>query len=64
MCEMHIGTRPSLYWTYRDEDFGGTLARMARRRGGRSTARSTGESVLSRFAGKADVPDVAVSEDT
>ena len=59
LCEMHIGTRPSLYWTYRDEDFGGTLARMSRRRGGRSSLRSVGNSVLDRFAGKHDVPDLA-----
>jgi hypothetical protein len=27
-------TRPSLCWNYRDEDFGGSVARLARRRGG------------------------------
>ena len=29
------GTKPSLVWTYRDEDFGGGWAAMARRRGGK-----------------------------
>ena len=43
---------PSLNWTYRDEDFGGYLAGSSRRRGGKNTASSTGESVLHRFRAK------------
>jgi len=40
---------PRLTWTYRDEDFGGSVARMARRRGYLLNNRSTSAAVLSRF---------------
>ena len=30
----HMGGSPSMCWTYRDEDYGGMVARLARRRGG------------------------------
>ena len=40
---------PRLYWTYRDEDFGGSVARMARRRGGVLCCRGTSLQVLNRF---------------
>ena len=40
---------PRLTWTYRDEDFGGSVARMARRRGFLLNCASTSESVLTRF---------------
>ena len=40
---------PRLTWTYRDEDFGGSVARMARRRGNLLNCKSTSESVLTRF---------------
>ena len=43
------GGRPSLYWTYCDEDFGGSVAHLARRRGNIASGRATSESVLSRF---------------
>ena len=49
---LHIvsdGTVPSRTWTYRDEDFGGSVARMARRRGNLLDCRSTSMNVLSRF---------------
>ena len=29
--------RPALCWTYRDEDYGGTIAKLSRRRGGKKT---------------------------
>ena len=28
------GSRPATFWTYRDEDFGGSVSRLSRRRGG------------------------------
>ena len=28
------GSRPATFWTYRDEDFGGSVAKMSKRRGG------------------------------
>ena len=40
---------PRLTWTYRDEDFGGSVARMARRRGGLLRCGTTSMAVLSRF---------------
>lgn len=40
---------PRLFWTYRDEDFGGSVARMARRRGNLLKCGSTSSCCLSRF---------------
>ena len=40
---------PRLTWTYRDEDFGGSVARMSRRRGNLLRCRSTAMVCLSRF---------------
>ena len=40
---------PRLTWTYRDEDFGGSVARMARRRGNLLRCSSTSSETLSRF---------------
>ena len=40
---------PRLTWTYRDEDFGGSVARMARRRGNLLCCRGTSLSVLTKF---------------
>ena len=40
---------PSLCWTYRDEDFGGSCAHMARRRGGEVNPTATSASLLQRF---------------
>ena len=40
---------PALRWTYRDEAFGGTLARMARRRAGKNTAQGMSTRVLNNF---------------
>ena len=43
---------PSDQWTYRDEDFGGYLAAVSRRRGGKNTVSSTCKNVLLRFMAK------------
>ena len=43
------GSRPARFWTYRDEEFGGGVARRARRRGGILGAKSVFKNVLSRF---------------
>lgn len=56
LCES--GSCPSTCWTYRDEDFGGTLARLSRRRGGHNTPRGLAQSVLLRFLGLHSVPIV------
>ena len=49
---LHItsdGSLPRLTWTYRDEDFGGSVARMARRRGGLLQCGTTSWTTLARF---------------
>ena len=40
---------PKLFWTYRDEDWGGWLSRCAQRRGGHATPESVSLQVLRRF---------------
>lgn len=40
---------PTKTWTYRDEDFGGSVAAWARRRGGARTTRAFSQNVLDRF---------------
>ena len=50
---LHIcsdGSVPRRTWCYRDEDFGGSVARCARRRGGQLRPQATSKSVLDRFA--------------
>ena len=34
LCEMDLPTRPAAHWTYREEEFGGSIAEMGNRRGG------------------------------
>ena len=49
---MHVTSDDSLparHWTYRDEDFGGSVARMARRRGGMLSCGKTALQVLQKF---------------
>ena len=43
------GVKPNMFWGYRDEDFGGGLARLARRRGGRLTSSGFSRDVIDRF---------------
>ena len=40
------GSIPARVWTYRDEDFGGSVAKSARRRGGLLNGKATSHSVL------------------
>ena len=42
-------SNPSKQWVYREEDFGGSVAQMSRRRGGKNSVFSTGDSVLNNF---------------
>lgn len=58
MCEAS-GACPSTCWTYRDEDFGGTLAKLSRRRGGANTPQNTAKVVLQRFMAKHRVPIIS-----
>ena len=56
LCEMCGPTRPALHWTYRDEDFGGFVAKTARRRGGKHSVRAQSRMILNRYAAKHRVP--------
>lgn len=55
LAEM-TGTCPSDCWLYRDEDFGGSLAQLSRRRGGHNRPHTTGLTVLTKFGAKHRVP--------
>lgn len=48
LCEMSRSC-PSLFWTYRDEDFGGALSHFARRRGAPCTAPVAAQTIIDRF---------------
>ena len=56
LCEFQ-GGNPSLHWTYRDEDFGGTVAHTARRRGGANAIISTSKNALEKFIAQTLVPE-------
>ena len=43
------GSKPSRYWNYRDEDYGGSVARMCRRRGGTLKPGPVSQNVLTKF---------------
>lgn len=49
VCEF-AANRPAKNWCYRDEDAGGGLSRMSRRKGGSNTAATQGINVLLKFA--------------
>lgn len=49
-------SNPSAVWCYRDEDYGGTIARLARSRGGPSPALACSRKVLQTFYANHDVP--------
>ena len=57
LCEL-TGDNPTLYWCYRDEDFGGTLASLARSRGGHNSPGSIAKRVLLKFLGKHKWPSI------
>lgn len=52
------GSQPSLFWTYRDEDWGGSASRFARRRGGLQSPQITSKNLLFRFRCKTAVPRI------
>ena len=43
------GSRPALCWTYRDEDYGGSVSSRSRRRGGLLSAQAFSHNLLARF---------------
>ena len=57
LVEMSPGC-PSATWTYRDEDFGGSLALMARSRGGANNASRTPNMIITKFCLKHAVPRI------
>ena len=52
------GSQPSLFWTYRDEDFGGACARWSRRRGGLLRPWPCSCGLLDRFRMRHPVPRI------
>ncbi len=58
LCEFS-GHHPTWAWTYRDEDFGGSMAALARSRGGRRSAVARARVVLLRFISRHPVPDIS-----
>ena len=55
LCET-MDSCPSLTWTYRDEDAGGGLMQVGRRRGGSNNCWATGLNVLDKFRAKNRIP--------
>lgn len=58
LCEESGNLCPSQVWSYRDEDFGGGIASLSRRRGGANTPLSTGVNTLTRFFAKHRPPSL------
>ena len=58
LCEESGPTQPAAHWTYRDEDFGGSIVGLARCRGGPKTPGATGHRVLSRFRARYRFPQI------
>ena len=52
------GSKPAMYWNYRDEDFGGTVAALSRRRGGLLSVQAFSRNMLERFKIKQPVARV------
>ena len=55
------GGRPACFWTYRDEDYGGGVARMAHRRGARASVAALSVQVLESFRVKQPILRIGVS---
>lgn len=59
---LHIcsdGSRPAKCWNYRDEDWGGSVAHLSRRKGGLCSVSATSSNVLSRFLANQPVVKIA-----
>jgi len=55
MNEEQMGC-PATCWVYRDEDFGGSVMQLAKRKGGAHNPRSTAAAMLYKFTAKHDLP--------
>ena len=56
---MHLvesGSNPADFWNYRDEDFGGAVAALSRRRGGKNSPLATARRMLNCYCVKHKVP--------
>lgn len=51
-----LAVNPAAHWTYRDEDFGGTVAILARRRGGKYDPRAVAACMLTKFTAQHEIP--------
>ena len=58
LCEMELPGRPASHWTYREEEFGGAVAALGRRRGGANTAASIGIQTILKFCARHKLPEV------
>jgi hypothetical protein len=47
LCSSH--SNPSQSWTYRDEDFGGAVGQLTKRRGGKNSPGATAARMLENF---------------
>ena len=56
LCEVELPTSPTYFWTYRDEDFGGSLVSLGRRRGGHKGAGTLGAQILRKFCCRHRLP--------
>ena len=56
LCEMDEAGCPTAHSTYRDEEFGGSVVALGKRRGGHSTPKSVGMLTLAKFCSKHRVP--------
>ena len=61
LCEMEDG-RPMTHSTYREEEFGGSVAALGRRLGGHNTAASVGTHTLLKFCARHKVPCVGAED--
>ena len=57
LCEYHVDC-PSLFWTYRDEDYGGSVAQLARRRGGPNKPSIFSKVILERHCARHALPQL------
>lgn len=55
LCEFDL-VNPSLTWVYRDEDFGGSMAKVSKHRGGQHTAMGISRNALVKFVAGNQVP--------
>lgn len=57
LCEIDHSC-PSTCWLYRDEDFGGSVAQLSRRKGGANRPHTTSWNVLRKFQAKHKLPSI------